>query len=63
MPNLELHPTTEERVVATVQYIKDLSFEVPRSPAIYQDIWLLPALDFKLDVLSTLITPTDGPSR
>jgi preprotein translocase subunit SecB len=50
---------TQERVIAKVQYIKDLSFEVPRAPAIYQDVRVPPALDVKLDVRSALFAPID----
>lgn len=50
---------TRERVTAKVQYIKDLSFEVPRAPAIYQDVRVPPELDLRLDVRSTIIAPAD----
>ena len=59
MPVAEPHPMTQARIVARVQYIKDLSFEVPRAPALYQAIRLPPAMDVKLDVLSFLAAPAD----
>jgi preprotein translocase subunit SecB len=59
MPVPEPHPMTRDRVIAKVQYIKDLSFEVPRATAIYQAIRIPPALDVRLDVRSSLIAAED----
>lgn len=59
MQIVEPHPMTQARIVAKVQYIKDLSFEVPRAPALYQAIRLPPAMDVKLDVYSSLAASAD----
>ena len=59
MPVSEPHPMSRERVVAKVQYIKDLSFEVPRAAALHQAIRLPPALEIRLDVQSAMIAAID----
>ena len=51
---------TGARIVAKAQYIKDLSFEVPRAPAIFRELRLPPAVQVRLEVQSGPPLPGDG---
>ena len=58
-PAASVNALAEQRVVPKVQYIKDLSFEVPRAPAIYLAIRNPPSLDVQTDVTTRLMTEGD----
>ncbi len=52
-PQAEVPPTAQQAVpplVVNIQYVKDLSFEVPGAPGIYSTLRSAPRVDINLDV-------------
>jgi preprotein translocase subunit SecB len=48
--------TTQPPLVVNVQYVKDMSFEVPGAPAIYSQLRAAPQVNINLDVQARRIT-------
>lgn len=50
LPDLTSGPAATQPLVVNIQYVKDLSFEVPNAPAIYTQLRNPPRVDINLDV-------------
>ena len=56
MSETQPQPTPPAGLVVNIQYIKDLSFEVPGAPAIFTSLRSAPRVDLNLDVQARRIT-------
>ena len=56
MSDTQPQPTPPAGLVVNIQYIKDLSFEVPGAPAIFTSLRSAPRVDLNLDVQARRIT-------